>query len=318
MPSSVVRRFDDPDEYAAAMRAVRTELTITARGQFAADLTRVDLHDLWMQRFDDNLPRVRRSVPEGGRVIMSFRTRPGPELLWNGFGIQPSSIIGHTVGGETYQRSAGNAAWGSMSLPIDRMALISAALYGRDLTLPRETNHFKASPDKIAKLRRLHSAAGFLAQDAPGVIAAPETARSLEQALVGSLIACLSSATPEDNAPARYRHEAVMRRFHGAVEEHPGEAIYIPDLCAAIGVPQRTLHMCCVESLGIGPKRYLLLRRMNLARKALRGADAAAVTVTQIATKFGFWNFGRFSVEYRSLFSEMPSATLHTDRARHD
>jgi AraC-like DNA-binding protein len=68
--------------------------------------------------------------------------------------------------------------------------------------------------------------------------------------------------------------------------------------------------MVCQEHLGIGPKRYLLLRRMHLARRALRGAAPDAASVTDIATRFGFWQLGRFAVEYQSLFGESPSGTL--------
>jgi AraC-like DNA-binding protein len=35
------------------------------------------------------------------------------------------------------------------------------------------------------------------------------------------------------------------------------------------------------------------------------------VTVTEIATSFGFLELGRFSVEYRKVFGENPSQTLH-------
>jgi AraC-like DNA-binding protein len=60
----------------------------------------------------------------------------------------------------------------------------------------------------------------------------------------------------------------------------------------------------------MGPKQYLLRRRMNLARQDLRQADASTTTVTAIAANLGFWSFGRFATDYKALFGEMPSTTL--------
>jgi hypothetical protein len=84
MPSSAVRTFSDPDAYAASIRATRAELTVTGRRGFAAKLSRIDLHRLWLQRFCENLARVAHSANFRGRAIISFRTDPGPDLLWSG------------------------------------------------------------------------------------------------------------------------------------------------------------------------------------------------------------------------------------------
>jgi AraC-like DNA-binding protein len=70
----------------------------------------------------------------------------------------------------------------------------------------------------------------------------------------------------------------------------------------------------------MGPIRYLTLRRMHLARRALSRADSSMATVTQIATDHGFWELGRFAVAYHALFGEPPSTTLRRgpqDREAH-
>ena len=81
------------------------------------------------------------------------------------------------------------------------------------------------------------------------------------------------------------------------VAEYAGEALYIPEICKAIGVSQQTLRMCCQEHLEKAPKRYLILRRVHLARRALRRAEPDATSLTAVATRAGFWELGRFAVE---------------------
>ncbi len=55
----------------------------------------------------------------------------------------------------------------------------------------------------------------------------------------------------------------------------------------------------------MGPIRYLTLRRMHLVRRALLRTDPSKATVTQVATEYGFWELGRFSVAYRTLFGRV-------------
>jgi AraC-like DNA-binding protein len=310
MPSSAVHSFTDPDEYAATARATRVELTITERGPFTAKLVRIDLHRLWMQRYSDNLPRIGYWANVAGRAIVSFRTEPGPSLLSSGLEMDLSKIFRRCEAQEYFQQSSGSAGFGSISLPMEEMVAVGAATAGCDLTPPRNTLVVTPPPSAMTKLQRLHAAAGDLAEKAPEIIANPYAARGLEQALIEAMVGCLGHRDGRKIGLAQGQHALVMRRFRRVVEENPEQPLYIPEMCKAIGVSERTLRICCQEHLGMGPKRYLLLRRMHLAQRALRQATPEATSVTDIATRYGFWQLGRFAVEYQSLFGESPSATL--------
>jgi len=123
------------------------------------------------------------------------------------------------------------------------------------------------------------------------------------------MIHCFDSEGDEDRAAQR-KHAAIMRRFHRVVEEHLGEPLYVPELCTEVGASLRTLNTCCHEHLGMGPKRYLLLRRMHMVRQVLRQSTLADTTVTEASTRYGFWQLGRLAGEYKALFGESPSDTL--------
>jgi AraC-like DNA-binding protein len=103
-----------------------------------------------------------------------------------------------------------------------------------------------------------------------------------------------------------------MRQFEQFLQENSDRSIYLSEACAAIGVTERTLRLHCDDSLGMGPHKYLWLRRINLARRSLALADPKATNVTAIALDYGFAELGRFAVAYRKLFGESPSATLRS------
>jgi transcriptional regulator GlxA family with amidase domain len=106
------------------------------------------------------------------------------------------------------------------------------------------------------------------------------------------------------------RHGIILGRFEEYLEANPNTPLHLSEVCAAIGVAERTLRAACEEHLGMGPIRYLTLRRMHLVRHALRQAAPDAKTVTQVATEHGFCELGRFAVAYRQMFDESPVATL--------
>ena len=244
-----------------------------------------------------------------GRAILSFRTEAGPSLLAGGREMNTANLIRHGQADDYYQRSAGSACYGAMSLAVEEMASVGEAM-GLDLTPPLNTMSITPPAAAMARLHRLHAAAGHLAEWTPEIIANPDAARGLEQALIETMIGCLGDGEAREDRLAQRHHDIVMRRFRRVVEENPEQPLYIPEICKAIRISGRTLRDCCQEHLGMGPKRFLLLRRMHLARRALREAVPDATSVTDTATRYGFWQLGRFAVEYQSMFGESPSVTL--------
>jgi hypothetical protein len=254
MPESAVRTFSDPDDYAASIRRSSNEITVIGRGQFTAKLTRIDLYRLQMQRFSETLPRIWHCAAErNGRAGVGFRTRPGPRLAWSGVEMHPSRIKRHTTSEEAFQESSGPASFAAMSLPVEEWARLGATLGGCDLAPPKDPMTVTPAPRAMAKLQRLHAAAGALAEYTPEIINHPEAARSLEQALIEALVECLGEANAGEDRAAQRRHLRIICRFREAVEENPDRVLYIPELAAAIGVSNSTLRICCQEQLGMSP-----------------------------------------------------------------
>ncbi len=272
------------------------------------------MHQLGLNRGWVSLPRIARSVHKEGRCSISFLTDAdqAPTLV-NGEEQQPGQIIFFSPGAGVYQRSATAFRWGTISLTAETLAAAWHALVDYEMTAPAVTRLMRPPPHLMARLLSLHEAAVQLAATAPDILAHPEVCRAEEQMLLHVMVQCLAEGLAvETNPRPRHQRQAVMRRFERFLEENPDKSIYVPEVCAAIGVSGRTLRLHCEEHLGMGPHRYLWLRRMNFARKALAIADPKAASVTTIALDHGFGELGRFSVQYRELFGEPPSATLRS------
>jgi transcriptional regulator GlxA family with amidase domain len=109
---------------------------------------------------------------------------------------------------------------------------------------------------------------------------------------------------------ARRRRLAVVATFETFIAANHDRPVYLAEICAATGTSERTVRTCCQKYLGMSPIRYLWLHRMRLAHHALREATPETATVTVVATDHGFFELGRFSIEYRELFGETPITTL--------
>lgn len=125
--------------------------------------------------------------------------------------------------------------------------------------------------------------------------------------------AFLCGVTLDERTPAErrtYPSATIVRRVERWVDGQSPGGVRIAELCSALHLSRRTLHRAFAETLGMGPSRYLTLKRLSAVRLELRNNDPNSTTVTHTATKYGFWDLGRFARHYRQTFGEKPSDTL--------
>jgi len=310
MPWSKVLNFTDPFPYQTAIRAADVELYPTARGEFHAELTQINLHQLWMQRFYEKLPQVYAGKIRPGRQVIGFLTADHqPGLQHCGVEVSPRDIVvsNHDV---MHHRTRGDCSYGAMSLATEDFAAACKAIVGHECSEVPLQHLIRPDAALMFRLVRLHNTVGEIASSTPDILALPEVARSLEQELVHVMIRCLDDGEALGMTAGGRRHDAIVARFEEFLEANADTPLYLTEICAGIGVSERTLRVACEEHLGMGPIRYLSLRRMHLVRRALLHAEASTTTVTRIATDHGFWELGRFAVAYRNLFGESPSQSL--------
>jgi AraC-like DNA-binding protein len=315
MPGSGTRTFIDPEDYQAGLRQSQIGSIVTSSGAFKARLTWAELDRLYLLRCQEEQPRIAYVSLPRSLAFVSFQTDPGPRSLWGGRELQAGDIMFHSHGERLHQRTTGPCCWNLVALAPEDLEDYGRTLFVQKLVAPGVGTVLRPSPSQSADLRRLHASACRLAETRAQTLSHREAARSLEQNLILALVTCLATATADDHEAAKRRHATIMVRLEEVLVDHLRQPLRLTELCELIGVTDRTLRSCCAEFLGIGPSRYVLLRRLKGVRIALRNADPAIASVAEIARDCGFAEYGnRFAAIYLTMFGETPETTLERTR----
>ena len=136
--------------------------------------------------------------------------------------------------------------------------------------------------------------------------------REISNEVTGLLTDAYLHALPESltQAERTYQPERIVRLAEERFMASDGKPVSLADLCAAAGVRKSALYSAFHNVCGLPPLSYFQKRRLMQARSLLVNADKERGRVKHAALSTGFTELGRFSVEYRQLFGEPPSATL--------
>ena len=279
MPWSSVARFSDPEACEQAMQGVSgVEILPTTSGKFSTEVTKVRFNQLWTQRFHSTLPQVVSCALPADRQPISFLTEPSsPGLFYCGRELRPGDIAVFREDMMHKRFDAGLQKAG-MGLPKNELKRIFKTLIGCDFSESSDLRIVRPTSEAMSQLLKLHNIVTQLAHDTPDVLALPEVGRALEQKLIHLMMRCLVGDVTRP-ALIKTRQRATMIKFEEFLEANCDRALYLTEVCTALDVAERTLRTCCEEHLGMGPIRYLTMRRMHLVHRALRRIESSQTTV---------------------------------------
>lgn len=292
-PFHATRQFHDPDEAARAISGTWLEISVLGPASGAWSIT-----DVCDEGYRLVYGRMASPFSGCGAILRDSMT-----LCWPmGDDTGEWSINGRRILGDTLMRLESGVEYATLtSRPLHWAALVVPHI---DHEGPSAFGARDIERDAMARIRGITRTAVHLARTDP-----PSSKRVLAAlaATVGSLA-----------SPGQFAHsphgERDIGKLIALLQSQHAEPLHPGGLARLAGVDERTLRRAFASRFGISVGRYLRLRRLNDVRRDLMSPASAPASVTQAATKHGFFDLGRFAANYRRTFGENPSTTLSRTR----
>ena len=312
LPQAIHLSFSDCDAFKEVLKHEDAEITQIRAGSFVNSVSLVPLEHMVFRYGTKSTPWIACGTAAPGHVSLLM------DLNYQSF---PTSNGIRQESGPLVQLYGGGSEHCSMALDHGEYALVPIpnqiletslrglgidfmpVMAGRFAALQPEYETFRMLLDTINSLR--HGA-----EISPEIFLSRELRRTAERELLTRLALVIGAAEPPHGMDYRIDRMKVFGKARAFLHERSHTPVYLAELCAATGVPERTLRDIFQSVLGVSPLKYLQLRRMRQVRQALQQADKRGHSVKEIALASGFWELGRFAVEYKRMFGESPSETL--------
>ena len=183
------------------------------------------------------------------------------------------------------------------------------AFFGDTPDVLLQKKRFYLKEDKVLLYQQtVTSWISYLAKEFPKLTIKPEYGR-MESEIVRQLFDCMVPA-PFLKKREKFQTKAVR----DLLQENIDQYIDISFMIKELDISESQLHQAFKKEYGITPKRYLNLLRFNAIKKELLSSDPDSITIANIARKYNFFEMGHFSAQYKKIFGEAPSQTLHHNK----
>jgi AraC-like DNA-binding protein len=154
-----------------------------------------------------------------------------------------------------------------------------------------------------------------LADSSEGILSHPLVVADMERALLTGLLVAQPNTysrllNEEANEEALSPTEAIIL----LIDMYPEWDHSVSRLAHAAGVSVRTLENEFHRLIGLPPIAYIRRVRLERVREDLMATTGREIRVSEVATRWGFNHFGRFSRDYYKEYNEKPSETVRRNR----
>jgi AraC family ethanolamine operon transcriptional activator len=308
-----VAEVTDPTDPGGSLEALDQDLVQLEKRPLRASRLTVRLEDCLVIFHSTNVRmRVRTALQDDVLAFSAFG--PGTRGTLNGVAVRPDRLLMATTGCRV--DIIAEPGYQSVAILVPP-ALVMSQLPGRwrrSTTATPEVRFLEVAEPRSVDLFEWGKRLARLAAQQPARFA---HGRAGPAAARGALVRLLRAALDSAQAPRYGRgdrtlegHGRIVKLAEDYVAARLGDHLYVEDLCAALGVSERTLEYAFAKVMHMSPVAFLRRLRLHRVRQALRAAPRGATTVSIEALNGGFSHFGEFSRAYEACFGELPSETL--------
>lgn len=306
----VSRRLDDFSGFSEVFARWNGEFHQMSRGKFAGAIHVVNGEVVRLFQAETNQAILTRGMDSEFATFIPI-TVHNASTRWAHRRLSPGALIAKLPEAEYNNQTKPNTAIRALLMPVPAIQEISRILTGQnaDRKLPTWSAPHP-SPRAMERFERGLASLFATAIHTPSVLGTPE-GRALEMECLRRLVEALPESSATVTVSLRNNDRTLLvRRAVDFMHNHLDGPLTAVELCAELGVSDRSLRRVFREAFGIGPLAYFRLIRLHAVAAALKAARGSDASVAEIAGHWGFQRLGSFAAEYKSQFGELPSHTL--------
>lgn len=306
-PYKIDLSFGDVDHFAEAVREWDIDFVQLECGQFRAELSQVGCGDFSLGSAKFNRKLHQFGLPPAGGWTFVVPNHPNIQLQWRGQRLEQNQLMCFPLNGEL--ESVSHRCFDIHTFTISERRVTQKLV---ELELPCDllVGREMCNVDSRLILALRLQLGRMLALTAKGVVVGQCALEAELDVLLGYLLSAWASASNQRRAALPSAQSDMLHRVVEYIKAHQYRPIRISELCEHAGVSERTLQYAFKRKFQMTPKQYLQACRLNGVRSAI--LSRSGVSITDLASEWGFWHMGQFAADYRKLFGVRPNESLRS------